>query len=174
VSNYGLSWEQGIILTASIDSFYRSTRGPFGLVALHDTIIGFDSVAMNLPHGWHIVMTVITVDSMSPDTLIDSFYVIVREGVNEPPGRTGAGLGATNRLPTIVRGVFMWSATTPSLRARDELLDINGRKVMTLYHGANDVSHLAPGVYFIWSATTPSLPAMSETLHSTYKVILTK
>jgi hypothetical protein len=74
----------------------------------------------------------------------------------------------------IIRGNLMWSATTPSLRARGELLDVDGRKVLALKPGANDVSHLAPGVYFVWSATTPSLPAMSETLHSTYKVILTK
>jgi len=45
--------------------------------------------------------------------------------------------------------VLMWSATTPSLRARGELLDICGRNVMTLHPGANDVSHLAPGVYFV-------------------------
>jgi hypothetical protein len=54
------------------------------------------------------------------------------------------------------------------------LLDISGRKVMTVHSGANDVSPLAPGVYFVLSATTPSLPAMSETLHSTYKIIIAR
>jgi hypothetical protein len=54
-----------------------------------------------------------------------------------------------SRQPTIVRGVLMWSATTPSLRARGELLDISGRKVLDLKPGANDVSRLAPGVYFV-------------------------
>jgi hypothetical protein len=43
----------------------------------------------------------------------------------------------------------MWSATTPSLRPRGELLDISGRKVLDLRPGENDVSRLAPGVYFV-------------------------
>jgi hypothetical protein len=43
----------------------------------------------------------------------------------------------------------MWSATTPSLRARGALLDIAGRKVLDLHPGPNDVSRLAPGVYFL-------------------------
>jgi len=61
------------------------------------------------------------------------------------------------RLPTIVRGTLVWSATTPSLRnvgdialhTRSALLDISGRKVLALHAGANDVSRLAPGVYFV-------------------------
>jgi len=32
---------------------------------------------------------------------------------------------------------------------RAELLDINGRKVLDLRPGANDVRSLAPGVYFV-------------------------
>ena len=32
---------------------------------------------------------------------------------------------------------------------RDSLLDISGRKVLDLRHGANDVRALAPGVYFV-------------------------
>ena len=82
-----------------------------------------------------------------------------------------------HRLPltaSIVRGVLTWSASIPSLRARGALLDITGRKVMALKPGPNDISRVAPGVYFVWSATTLSLPAMSETLHSTYKVIVTR
>jgi hypothetical protein len=94
-------------------------------------------------------------------------------GVAARPGQRPTANGSRPG-PTIVRGKLMWSATTPSLRARGELLDISGRTVMTLHPGENDVSRLAPGVYFVCSATTPSLPAMSETLHSTYKVVLTK
>jgi hypothetical protein len=32
------------------------------------------------------------------------------------------------------------------------LLDISGRKVLALRPGPNDVSHLAPGVYFVRTA----------------------
>jgi len=34
------------------------------------------------------------------------------------------------------------------------LLDISGRKVLDLHSGANDVSRLAPGVYFVLEAQT--------------------
>jgi hypothetical protein len=40
-----------------------------------------------------------------------------------------------------------WRGTVPIFRAA--LLDIGGRKMMRLHAGANDVSRLAPGVYFI-------------------------
>jgi hypothetical protein len=40
-----------------------------------------------------------------------------------------------------------WRGTVPIFRAA--LLDIGGRKTMELHAGANDVSRLAPGVYFI-------------------------
>jgi hypothetical protein len=67
-------------------------------------------------------------------------------GASERPGQS---LKSVRPEATIIHGVLMWSATTPSLRARGELLDICGRNVMTLHPGANDVSHLAPGVYFV-------------------------
>jgi hypothetical protein len=59
--------------------------------------------------------------------------------------------------PTIVGGVLVWSATTPWLRNvgdialhnRAALLDIAGRKVMSLQPGENDIRRLAPGVYFV-------------------------
>ena len=52
-------------------------------------------------------------------------------------------------LPTIVRGVLLLgdcprTGTVP----KTVLLDISGRKVLDLHPGANDVSGLAPGVYF--------------------------
>jgi hypothetical protein len=72
--------------------------------------------------------------------------------------------------PTIVRGELMWSATTPTLRARGELLDISGRNVMTLHPGENDVSRLAPGVYFV--REEPS--AVSGQPPAVRKVIVTK
>ncbi|MBM3322917.1 hypothetical protein FJY69_05525 [candidate division WOR-3 bacterium] len=52
---------------------------------------------------------------------------------------------------TIVRGVMKGSRLTAD-GSRQELLDAAGRKVMTLQPGPNDVSHLAPGVYFVRSA----------------------
>jgi hypothetical protein len=64
----------------------------------------------------------------------------------------------------------MWNATTPSLRARGELLDINGRRVLDLKPGANNVSRLPPGVYFVREQPQTSLPKPQ----AIRKVILTK
>ena len=53
-------------------------------------------------------------------------------------------------LPTIVRGVLPVSLqpTADGSRPDIRLLDVSGRKVAELHPGANDVSRLAPGVYF--------------------------
>ncbi|HTW91926.1 MAG TPA: SBBP repeat-containing protein [bacterium] len=60
---------------------------------------------------------------------------------------------ATNRPPriaTVVRGALCLPATSsPKPQAATWLLDATGRRVATLRAGANDVSWLAPGVYFV-------------------------
>jgi YVTN family beta-propeller protein len=58
---------------------------------------------------------------------------------------------ATSRkpTPTIIRGVlFLPQATGPKLQA-SSLMDAAGRKVLNVSPGVNDVSRLAPGVYFV-------------------------
>jgi hypothetical protein len=54
-------------------------------------------------------------------------------------------------LPTVVRGVLVLGAVDSRQNTgyRAELLDISGRDVLNLTPGANDVSMLAPGVYFV-------------------------
>ena len=47
---------------------------------------------------------------------------------------------------SIVHGVLIW----PSMEAAD-LLDITGRKVAQLEPGINDLSRIAPSVYFVRS-----------------------
>jgi hypothetical protein len=56
------------------------------------------------------------------------------------------------KLPTIVRGVLMMSQQLAANGLQPELMDVTGRKVIELHAGANDVSGLAPGVYFIRGA----------------------
>jgi hypothetical protein len=55
----------------------------------------------------------------------------------------------------IVRGVLVLGAVAGRQHTgyRAELLDISGRKVLNLKVGANDVSHLAAGVYFVHEAS---------------------
>jgi hypothetical protein len=58
---------------------------------------------------------------------------------------------------TVVRGVLEISLQLTAHRSRpgDGLYDANGRRVLDLKPGANDVSPLAPGVYFLRSGLDP-------------------
>ncbi|MFO7651036.1 MAG: VCBS repeat-containing protein, partial [bacterium] len=51
-------------------------------------------------------------------------------------------------LASVVRGILMGRQLTAD-GSRQALIDAAGRRVMELAAGANDVRHLAPGVYFI-------------------------
>ncbi|MFO7639406.1 MAG: hypothetical protein R6X14_08995 [bacterium] len=62
----------------------------------------------------------------------------------EEPGPTRPGPLA--RLPAVIRGSLF---LPPGPGTRAVLLDPAGRKVLALAPGENDVSHLAPGVYFV-------------------------
>jgi hypothetical protein len=55
---------------------------------------------------------------------------------------------------TVVRGVLFLNGDCPRTGTvpKAALLDISGRKVMAVTPGANDVSHLSPGVYFVSEA----------------------
>jgi hypothetical protein len=64
----------------------------------------------------------------------------------KPPDETRR----TNAVPSVVRGVLELEVGSKQYTAcRAALLDISGRKVLDLKPGANDVSRLAPGVYFV-------------------------
>jgi len=79
---------------------------------------------------------------------------------------TIAEVRATNVGPTIVRGVLFLPSSL--LTANSSLLSIDGRKVMELRAGANDVRGLAPGVYLV-RAVSSELSAVS-----CQKVVLTE
>jgi hypothetical protein len=71
-------------------------------------------------------------------------------GVEE---RLSAEVPIAKHLPAVVRGVLIIGDRRQKTGDRAELLDASGRKVLDLEPGANDVSALAPGVYFV---VTPS------------------
>ncbi|MCX6841708.1 MAG: hypothetical protein NTX53_05450 [candidate division WOR-3 bacterium] len=74
-------------------------------------------------------------------------YRVKYSGGIEEAARPEVGV---TRLATIVRGIlFLPEATNLKPQAASQLLDISGRKVLDLKPGANDVSRLAPGVYFV-------------------------
>jgi hypothetical protein len=82
---------------------------------------------------------------ISPDAFCwnSPWTTAVAEPVAPEPARFGL-------VPSIVRGALDLGAYSKQHSAyRAELLDISGRKVMSLAPGANDVSRVAPGVYFV-------------------------
>ena len=92
-----------------------------------------------------------------------SVYRTSRPGVQEPAPHLVVG----SRLATIARGVLnleVGSGQQTGYRA--ELLDAAGRRVMSLQAGANDVSRLAPGVYF-----TREAQAQAKAVH---KVVIAR
>jgi len=86
--------------------------------------------------------------------------IVVAHGV-DIVGQTEPPEPAANRsrlTASVVRNVlFLQKGASPSSSA-SELLDATGRKVLTLRPGPNDVSQLAPGVYFITSSPFSSPP----------------
>jgi hypothetical protein len=54
---------------------------------------------------------------------------------------------ATSRLPTIVRGVLRLPVSVFTIHT--SLFDMTGRQAMVLRPGANNISHLGPGVYVV-------------------------
>lgn len=69
--------------------------------------------------------------------------------------------------PTIVRGSLLLSSAL--LTTHYSLLTPDGRKVMDLASGANDVRHLSPGVYFVCCLGTTN-----QELRTTTKVVVTR
>jgi hypothetical protein len=73
-------------------------------------------------------------------------YPDMPPGVEEAPS---ASVRTTNNGPTVVRGIlFLPQATSHKLQAAS-LWDVNGRRILELQPGANDVRALPPGVYFV-------------------------
>jgi hypothetical protein len=75
-----------------------------------------------------------------------STYCLSAPDVQESPAHS---LTEPRQAATFVRGELELPLAACRLPLTASLLDISGRKVMTLHSGANDVSHLSPGVYFV-------------------------
>jgi transglutaminase-like putative cysteine protease len=98
---------------------------------------------------------------------IDDFRITGRWtdlGIAEAPYVVNHAAGC---LPTVVHGVLFLPERAGT---RASLLDVAGRSVLDLHPGANDVSRLAPGVYFVG----PEPSTMSRQPSTLTKVVLTK
>jgi hypothetical protein len=62
-------------------------------------------------------------------------------------------------VPTVMHGVLVLGAvgSRQNTGYEAQLLDISGRKVLSLHPGANDVRALAPGIYFVREAYTQTV-----------------
>lgn len=98
-------------------------------------------------------------------------YVLLKytaePGIEETPGSYGI---VARRPATVVRGVLVRQAiaNSQSPMAAAALLDASGRKVFDLKPGANNVSQLAPGVYFVRTAMNGQGPGSAD------KVVIAK
>ncbi len=113
-----------------------------------------------------------TVNSWYPEIAVDStghVYVVwwadgkvwfstnAPLGIAEQPTQQSVGERPST---TVVRGVLFLAERPSSSASTISLFDIGGREVLDLSPGANDVSKLAPGVYFI-RAVSRELSAVS-------------
>jgi len=91
-------------------------------------------------------------------------------GVEETPN---ADVRTMNRAPTIACGVLLLpeGVSGERLAVCAHLLDVSGREVMELRPGTNDVSVLAPGVYFIREAQSQ---ATSRKPQTTRRVVIAR
>jgi hypothetical protein len=78
-----------------------------------------------------------------------SIFEFLDEAVEETPN---AEVRDAKPLPTVVRGILHLPASSLKRGASSALLDAAGRRVAELHPGANDVSRLAPSVYFVREA----------------------
>jgi YVTN family beta-propeller protein len=81
----------------------------------------------------------------------ESTITVVRDTTTGIEEGVWSVTGAQKPQPTIVRKVLMLGIVDSRQNTgyRGELLDAAGRRVLSLRPGANDVSGLAPGVYFV-------------------------
>ena len=101
--------------------------------------------------------------------VVNSFHgtmTVIRDSM--PPGveeREASDVRNTASGATVVRGVLaLRESPVAGHESQVDLLDISGRKVMSLLPGPNDVRHLAPGVYFLRRANGDGRVANSRVI----------
>ena len=131
---------------ASADS--QTNWHPIGVA--HSTPVHNDSLELWDTHGLtpgpyilKMTLTNSNGDSIEPTKGVNLGYA----GIGNSSQLTA---NSSKPLPTVVRNVFVLpEASSRKPQATSWLLDATGRRVLRLRPGANDVSYLAPGVYFV-------------------------
>jgi YVTN family beta-propeller protein len=132
----------------------RASNAVYVIDAHRDSLVGQVAVgAEPFALAWNPIELrtyVLNYGSSSVSVLHDSLHVGLAE--------EGVGVLAERRVtPTVVRGVLPLVSSSNLKPQATSLLDISGRRVLDLHPGANDVSRLAPGVYFIREAQAQAI-----------------
>jgi len=142
---------------------YRSTEPGSGfskLAALTDTV--YDDTSAHGDTTFYYAVTV--VKEYEVESRLSTVVPFNPAGIVEGRRLTANG---SQPIPTIVRGVLFLPASPFTLLS--SLFSLAGQKVMELQSGPNDVSRLAPGIYFVRSASGVMRQAFGVT-----KVLVTK
>jgi YVTN family beta-propeller protein len=173
VARVGIGFTYGLCYSPLHDEVYVTVNQSVDPVLViggkSDTVVGWFSLGGGdfEPHvfaynpGSNLVYGVDPDDVAAVAVFTDSGGTGVREERQMRKVESGA---------TIVRGVLEMPLTAYCSPLTASLLDISGRKVLDLKPGANDISRLAPGVYFVRERPQTSSPKPQ----ATWKVVLTK
>jgi hypothetical protein len=148
--------------------YAESTELPLGPNRTSD--IEFPSVKFSIPGNYTAACSVYMPGDQNStnDVKKVSFRVVPSQAVEESPKPQAVGYKPE---PTVVRGVlFLPGARGEKREARSGLLDVQGRRVLALHPGANDVSGFSPGVYFVVSE--PSAVSRQPSAVTVRKVII--
>jgi hypothetical protein len=147
------------------------------LEAKAETVMTFVTWIPRLP-GYHALSCTLALggDEVAGNDLLSGGVFVRRlPGVAEG----AAALLAPGSVRTVNRGCLLVPATPGGERpAATWLLDAAGRKAMALIPGTNDISRLAPGVYFVRSvreaAAQPHESGVSRQQSAVAKIVLTE
>jgi hypothetical protein len=133
-----------------------------------------DAVSARLDLGGEILQLAVDEDSgIVFATCADARLRLIRDTTMAAVLEPQMTSSPRSTTPTVVRGVLSLPRSLhPSLVS--VLLDISGRRVMSLLPGPNDVRHLAPGVYFVREQSVFSSQHSGRDVSRVTKVIVTE
>jgi hypothetical protein len=170
VKNYGAEGVSGFVVVVFSDTardriVYRDSAS-FRLEGGGEGYLAFDSVRFTVVgnhEGQFWLGTHNHADTTEWPFWVVPFVPGVEEAMNDERGTMSAA--------TVLRGVLWLSeARVETRESRSEVLDVLGRGVLNLKPGANDVSRLAPGVYFV--RDEPSAASRQPSAVTVRKVVL--
>jgi hypothetical protein len=153
VRNNGTQDETFLMYFKIPDEGYNHWSMARSLPPNRETVLTFTPWTPKWP-GDHYYVGQLVAGDMDPsnDALDGSVFVRVGAGIQEA---LNDERGTMSTVATVIRGIlFLPRDMTETAKVSDRvprpvLLSVDGRRVLDLHAGANDVRALAPGVYFV-------------------------